>query len=588
MGIFGKYGSLDELNARLKWLDSEISKLDAIQQALKLIINSFYGAFGNTYFYFYDKEIAASITLQGQDLIKFSVSAINHYMRNFWHKDYEIHKKLGIDSSKLKKIEEDSVIYVDTDSNYVNFDKMAQSLGDQFQGKEWFIDFMIEFIDHRMSGYLDKAFDQYAKSYNTENRQKFKLESISDSAIWVAKKNYVLRPVYDGEAKIKITKPKLQPKGIDLAKPSFPKYARDKIEIITRKLLDVGNKISHEKDIIPNLYEYRKGFALLEVDDMCKNKNLTKYNKYVEDDTVLNIPKGMPINSRSALYHNYLINKTGIHKYRKIREKNKLKMYKAADDRPGYEGMDIFAYIPGQFPKEFAPKVNMNEQFFDVVVEPINKMLDAMELQTINMHLNREVDFILEKNQDKRYPICVMNMDTLDCVEIEEDMFRAFEEMITFGQFKSDFSNETKLRYVEIISMFKQDTCILSVSKINSARKAARLKKEKQRIMKLSADNLRIEYAKIVATKNELMQSISVTESLMNESKAAATAARIAKDKPEHTRLIENGKLIKIDVTRLKNELKEIESKIKYCISAAEKLRKEAIKEELGDDGDDD
>ena len=59
-------------------LEQQIKSLDLKQNAIKILINSFYGAFGNRYFYFHNNDIAQSITLQGQDLIKFTIKAINH------------------------------------------------------------------------------------------------------------------------------------------------------------------------------------------------------------------------------------------------------------------------------------------------------------------------------------------------------------------------------------------------------------------------------------------------------------------------------------------------------------------------------
>ena len=56
--------------------------LDLFQHAVKIIINQIYGAFGNSYFYFRNYDIAESITLQGQDLIKFSIKICNHYLKN--------------------------------------------------------------------------------------------------------------------------------------------------------------------------------------------------------------------------------------------------------------------------------------------------------------------------------------------------------------------------------------------------------------------------------------------------------------------------------------------------------------------------
>ncbi len=73
-------------------LEKEIKKLSLKQGAIKILINSIYGAFGNKWFYFYDPDIAQSITLQGQDLIKFSIKAVNFYFKEKWHLDTELHK----------------------------------------------------------------------------------------------------------------------------------------------------------------------------------------------------------------------------------------------------------------------------------------------------------------------------------------------------------------------------------------------------------------------------------------------------------------------------------------------------------------
>ena len=55
-----------------------------------------------------DTDIAESITLQGQDLIKFSVIEINNYINNFWNQDFEGHKRIA---DRLKNIFGDSFKY---------------------------------------------------------------------------------------------------------------------------------------------------------------------------------------------------------------------------------------------------------------------------------------------------------------------------------------------------------------------------------------------------------------------------------------------------------------------------------------------
>jgi hypothetical protein len=93
-----------------------LRKLDLKQNAIKILINSIYGSFGNRWFYFYNPDIAQSITLQGQDLIKFSIKAVNHYFLEKWHLDTELHEKLGLTRYQINKIQEEAAIYTDTDS----------------------------------------------------------------------------------------------------------------------------------------------------------------------------------------------------------------------------------------------------------------------------------------------------------------------------------------------------------------------------------------------------------------------------------------------------------------------------------------
>ena len=77
-------------------INRKIKRLGLKQGAIKILINSIYGAFGNKWFYFYNPDIAQSITLQGQDLIKFSIKAVNFYFKERWHLDTELHEILGI------------------------------------------------------------------------------------------------------------------------------------------------------------------------------------------------------------------------------------------------------------------------------------------------------------------------------------------------------------------------------------------------------------------------------------------------------------------------------------------------------------
>jgi DNA polymerase elongation subunit (family B) len=95
-------------------IKEEASKYFALEQAVKLALNSIYGAFGSQYFYFFNIDIAETITLQGKDAILYSERLLNKYFSEFWHKDFDAHKQMGI--TVTGRIENPVGIYIDTDS----------------------------------------------------------------------------------------------------------------------------------------------------------------------------------------------------------------------------------------------------------------------------------------------------------------------------------------------------------------------------------------------------------------------------------------------------------------------------------------
>lgn len=433
-------------------IEETIKALDMQQYAIKIIINSLYGAFGNKHFYFYDPDIAQSITVQGQDLIKFSIKALNHYAMNKWHLDIELHKKLGLDGYEIRKVDTEVAIYADTDSTYVNFSRITNSI----QGKTFSTDEAVHLvkaiIDERIAGFLDSAFVKYAEAHNTSNQMDFKLENISSSGIWVAKKHYVTRvSMEDG---FYLQKPKLMAKGIELAQPSFPAYARDKQREIVEVLLDKGKNICHEKDIIPKLADMRKAFTLVNREDVCYNYNVSVYDKYVVDDKELSIPKGMPIRTRAALYHNHMIETTGNLKYQKIREGDKVKFYYAK--HPNNSEMNVFAFMPGNYP-EFAFPMDYDEQFYSLVTDPINKLLEAMNLQSITSDLRRSIKYNLPKSKkiytpEDLYPLYIIHNTTLQHIEFPSHLQQYFTRP------ELSVPDDVFDEYIRYISLYEANT----------------------------------------------------------------------------------------------------------------------------------
>ena len=106
--------SVEEIKAEISRLEQMSADYKNEEQGIKLTLNSIYGALGNQWFACFNQEVAESVTLQGQDLIKFAEKVINKYFHEIWHLDKELHEKIGV--RNVRQITDEMVIYVDTDS----------------------------------------------------------------------------------------------------------------------------------------------------------------------------------------------------------------------------------------------------------------------------------------------------------------------------------------------------------------------------------------------------------------------------------------------------------------------------------------
>ena len=84
--------TIDELKNAIQSVNRHAEHYNTLQLASKLFINSVYGVFGTEFFNLFNEDLAESITLQGQDLIKYSVDEINKYFNEHWITDTNAHR----------------------------------------------------------------------------------------------------------------------------------------------------------------------------------------------------------------------------------------------------------------------------------------------------------------------------------------------------------------------------------------------------------------------------------------------------------------------------------------------------------------
>jgi DNA polymerase elongation subunit (family B) len=461
-------------------ISKTIKKLDLKQNAIKLLINSIYGAFGNKWFYFYNTDIAQSITLQGQDLIGFSIKAVNHYFMNMWHTDTELHEKLGISQFTIEKIDDEAAIYTDTDSIYVQFDSAIKSIKGASFNHEEALTICVGIDRYRLAEYYEKCFDKYGKLFNTKNRQTFKLENLSEAGIWLKKKNYAIKVAYEPNPQFELIpreKRYLIIKGLEPIKGSYPIWARNTLYKLDEFIMAKGTSLDIERDIIPKLKALKDEFNQLSIDEVAFNFKIRIYNKYVESEKDLKLLKGISIYPRAAAYYNHLLIKGGLlEKYKPVRENDKIKFYYCAPNK--YE-FDVFAYNPESFPEEISPPMDRDQQFYSLIVEPTNRILEAMKLGTVDIKLDRAVEYITVKSKkelsdDQIYPLYAVNKSTLDRVEVAQKFWKII------GNPDAQPNDEDFTEYLATITTYGMDTVIVPKFELPKYLKRIEKKLEKE------------------------------------------------------------------------------------------------------------
>jgi hypothetical protein len=470
-----------------------LKKLDLKQNAIKILINSIYGAFGNKWFYFYNPDIAQSITLQGQDLIKFSIKAVNHYFLERWHLDTELHEQLGISKYQINKVDDEAAIYTDTDSIYVQFDSALESIVGADFTKDEMLNICINIDRYRLSSYFDNCFEKYGKLFNTKNRLKFKLENLSETGIWLKKKNYAIRVAYEPNPNYELEpqdKRYLIIKGLEPVKGSYPIWARNKLTELTSFIMDRGKRLDLEKDIIPRLTSLKNEALSLHPDELAFNFRIRVYNKYVASEAKLELRKGISIFPRAAAIYNHTLIKTGyIEKYPKIREGDKIKFY-YCNPEANEGGHDVFAYSPGTYPDEIAILMDIDSQFFSLIIEPINRLLTAMKISSLDSNLKRAVELITVKSKKiltdaEIFPLYVVDQESLEYVEVPEKFWKVI------GNPDADILEEDFQEYLGVITKYGLNTTIVPKPELDKYLKRMAKKKEKTNpIIELEEENV--------------------------------------------------------------------------------------------------
>ena len=369
----------EELRNKILELTAIKNELKNEEQAVKLTMNSIYGAVGNSHFVCKNPDVAEAVTLQGQDLIKFAEKIINKYFHEHWHLDKDLHEKLGV--TNVKRVYKPLVVYIDTDSNYVSFEEVVNSC--DWQGDAQ--DLILQVNEQRLSGYLKNCMEIYAKKWGTQNAQDFELETLSHNAIFIGKKKYVVNLAYDSGISIPSLK-ELKFTGVEMIKGGTPPFVREKLVYLTKYIFDQGPKFKLV-DFVKEIKAIKKEFKIQAPDLISAGITANNLEKFILNDTSgLEVGGSCPIHVRASGYHNYILNNSKFKsKYPLIQGGEKVRWYFVKTKKES--DCNVFAYSQGSYPYEYAPPIDYDVQFTKTILDPINRFVEAMGLNPISPNL---------------------------------------------------------------------------------------------------------------------------------------------------------------------------------------------------------
>jgi DNA polymerase elongation subunit (family B) len=339
-----------EEKARLK---REANQLHNSQMAIKIAMNSLYGATANIYFLYYINEMAEAITTSGQLSIRYAQKSVNQYMNKV-----------------LKTDNEDYIVYIDTDSIYVDMAPIVKSAFgtvdvDRKKGEE----FLDKVCQMKIEPVIDAGYKELAEKMGAYRQAMgMKREKITDKSVFIAKKRYIMNTL--NSEGVHYEEPKISVTGLESVRSSTPEVCRDKLKQSFKVIMNDG-----EEAMQNFIEEFRQQFRRLNPEDIGRNSGTDNIDKYTVRGTY---KKGCPMHVRGCiLYNNYLKEKQLNKRYESIIGGDKIKFVYLKMPNPIRENIISF---PGVLPPEMelTNYIDYDKQFEKVFLSPIESILEAI------------------------------------------------------------------------------------------------------------------------------------------------------------------------------------------------------------------
>lgn len=309
-----------------KFYENAVAAKDAMQMALKIAMNSGYGAISNKFFQYFKIDVAEAITTGGQTAVRWASRDIDEFLMSV----------LGDTKSRW--------IYSDTDSSYVDLSDIVNRYT-KFNPKASTNDIVTmldKFCETRIQPVINQSCENLREYLNGYDQKLFmKREAIAEVAIWSSKKHYAMA-VWDNEG-VRYYEPDLKVQGLESVKSSTPKWAREYLKKVYMTCL-----LKDQEALFELFRGVKVEYQAMPVETIAVPRGVNGIKKY-SDSKGMPTVKGVQAHIRGSIYHNAILRKLEIKSIPPIADKEKIRYIML---KPNHHHVDVIAFRE-ELPPEF-------------------------------------------------------------------------------------------------------------------------------------------------------------------------------------------------------------------------------------------
>jgi len=360
-------------------LETKMENYHALQMALKICINSIYGATGTSFSPIADPNISQTITRMGR--------FANMSSAKFVHDEFV--RRYGADPNYV------TASSGDTDSIFLNLEPVTAWMKKEYSLppaiKDWrkkdrleLWKTVAEFVDKDVNGFVRGLAHDFCHT-SRQDILTYELEYMGDVGIYEKKKHYSIRKFMEEGDPVD----KIKYSGIEMKKGSLPKFVKKYLNDIYEGVILHDWKEQDYHAYVTDLYDKFKTFS---IDDISFFKG---YNTEREADGFLQMAQTVnPLTgktvgttgiAKACVYFNQIISKLGLsRKYEQLRVGDKVRLVYLDENNP-YR-INVIAFKDGQWPAEFDSmfKPDYKKMFEKTVLDSLKSFREACRFSNID------------------------------------------------------------------------------------------------------------------------------------------------------------------------------------------------------------